>query len=74
VLNAVTEQGATPFHAAVLSGDLETVKAMVESKADFEQQKRDGSNSLHLAARIAPELLPYLLSLKIDHTVVNRFG
>jgi len=49
-VDAVDEDGWTPFHLALISNDLDSIKFMLQSGADMNKVFEEGYTALHLAA------------------------
>ena len=59
----VISLGSAPLHRAVIKGDLELIKTLIERKADVNIRNEDGNAPLHSAARRANiQVLRLLLS------------
>ncbi|XP_076871592.1 protein phosphatase 1 regulatory subunit 27b [Brachyhypopomus gauderio] len=74
-LDTIYHSGMAALHEAVLSGNLECVKLLVNLGADIMQRDEDGWTPLHMACSDGfPEIAKYLLSLGADREAKNECG
>ncbi|XP_056135646.1 protein phosphatase 1 regulatory subunit 27b isoform X2 [Lampris incognitus] len=74
-LDTIYNSGMAAIHEAVLSGNLECVKLLVQYGADIHQRDEEGWTPLHMACSDGfPHIARYLLSLGADHELENECG
>ncbi|XP_062852650.1 protein phosphatase 1 regulatory subunit 27b [Trichomycterus rosablanca] len=74
-LETIYPSGMAAIHEAVLSGNLDCVKLLVESGANIMQRDKDGWTPLHMACSDGfPRIAEYLLSLGADPEAENECG
>ncbi|XP_059200003.1 protein phosphatase 1 regulatory subunit 27b [Centropristis striata] len=74
-LDTVYLSGMAALHEAVLSGNLETVKLLVEHGADVHQRDEEGWTPLHMACSDGfPHIARFLLSVGADPQLENDCG
>ncbi|MHB9146957.1 MAG: ankyrin repeat domain-containing protein [Candidatus Amoebophilus sp.] len=76
IVNKKTDvSGDSPLHIAVLMGDIEEVKSLLEHGADVHAQNKNGSTPLHVAAWFNKlEVAKFLLEQGADIHVTNAYG
>ena len=73
--NARDEKGLTPLHYAVINGNLELMKLLLESGADPDAQSRTGYSPLHAAAALSEyAAAKILLDSGAEADIANRRG
>ncbi|XP_041641738.1 protein phosphatase 1 regulatory subunit 27b [Cheilinus undulatus] len=74
-LSTIYHSGMAAIHEAVLSGNLECVKLLVEHGADIHQRDEEQWTPLHMACSDSfPDIARYLLSLGADPELENECG
>ncbi|XP_029008666.1 protein phosphatase 1 regulatory subunit 27b [Betta splendens] len=74
-LDTIYQSGMAAIHEAVLSGNLECVKLLVQHGADIQQRDEEGWTPLHMACSDSfPHIARYLLSLGADPELENDCG
>ncbi|XP_054461142.1 protein phosphatase 1 regulatory subunit 27b [Anoplopoma fimbria] len=74
-LDTIYHNGMAAIHEAVLSGDLECVKLLVNLGADVHQRDEEGWTPLHMACSDGfPHIARYLLKLGADPELENDCG
>ncbi|XP_065819426.1 protein phosphatase 1 regulatory subunit 27b [Labrus bergylta] len=74
-LETIYQSGMAAIHEAVLSGNLECVKLLVENGADIHQRDEEQWTPLHMACSDGfPDIARYLLSLGADPELENECG
>lgn len=74
-LDTIYHSGMAAIHEAVLSGNLECVKLLVNYGADIHQRDEEGWTPLHMACSDGfPHIARYLLSLGADPELENDSG
>ncbi|TKS69284.1 Protein phosphatase 1 regulatory subunit 27 [Collichthys lucidus] len=74
-LDTIYHSGMAAIHEAVLSGNLECVKLLVQYGADIHQRDEEGWTPLHMACSDGfPHIARYLLSLGADPELENDCG
>lgn len=74
-LSTIYLSGMAALHEAVLSGNLDCVKLLVENGADIHQRDEDGWTPLHMACSDGfPHIARFLLSLGADPALENDCG
>ncbi|XP_031610098.1 protein phosphatase 1 regulatory subunit 27b [Oreochromis aureus] len=74
-LDTIYHSGMAAIHEAVLSGNLECVKLLVQYGADIHQRDEEGWTPLHMACSDGfPHIARYLLSLGADPELENNCG
>ncbi|CAN9510779.1 unnamed protein product [Ophioblennius macclurei] len=74
-LNTIYLSGMAALHEAVLSGNLDCVKLLVQHGADIHQRDQEGWTPLHMACSDGfPHIARFLLSLGADPTLENDCG
>ncbi|CAK6969868.1 protein phosphatase 1 regulatory subunit 27b [Scomber scombrus] len=74
-LDTIYHSGMAAIHEAVLSGNLECVKLLVDHGADIHQRDEEGWTPLHMACSDSfPHIARYLLSLGADPELENDCG
>ncbi|XP_071361260.1 protein phosphatase 1 regulatory subunit 27b [Trachinotus anak] len=74
-LDTIYHSGMAAIHEAVLSGNLECVKLLVDYGADIHQRDEEGWTPLHMACSDGfPHIARYLLSLGADSELENDCG
>uniref|UniRef100_A0A3Q3W4M2 Uncharacterized protein n=1 Tax=Mola mola TaxID=94237 RepID=A0A3Q3W4M2_MOLML len=74
-LDTIYLSGMAAIHEAVLSGNLECVKLLVQYGADVHQRDEEGWTPLHMACSDGfPHIARYLLSLGADPELENDCG
>ncbi|KAG7485103.1 phosphatase 1 regulatory subunit 27 [Solea senegalensis] len=74
-LDTIYLSGMAAIHEAVLSGNLECVKLLVQYGADIHQRDEDGWTPLHMACSDGfPHIARYLLALGADQELENDCG
>ncbi|KAM9792504.1 protein phosphatase 1 regulatory subunit 27b [Neosynchiropus ocellatus] len=74
-LDTIYHSGMAAIHEAVLSGNLECVKLLVQYGADIHQRDEEGWTPLHMACSDGfPDIARYLLSLGADLDLENESG
>uniref|UniRef100_A0A3P8W9F7 Protein phosphatase 1, regulatory subunit 27b n=2 Tax=Cynoglossus semilaevis TaxID=244447 RepID=A0A3P8W9F7_CYNSE len=74
-LDTMYTSGMAAIHEAVLSGNLECVKLLIQYGADIHQRDEEGWTPLHMACSDGfPQIARYLLSLGADPELENECG
>ncbi|KAM3624395.1 uncharacterized protein V6R79_022877 [Siganus canaliculatus] len=74
-LDTIYHSGMAAIHEAVLSGNLECVKLLVQYGADIHQRDEEGWTPLHMACSDGfPHIARYLLSLGANPELENECG
>ncbi|KYQ92184.1 ankyrin repeat-containing protein [Tieghemostelium lacteum] len=74
-LDSFNIHGVSPIHVAVLKNNMDLLKMLLESGADVNAYKKDGSTSLHIAAISGnAEAARVLLKNGANIMTANRFG
>ncbi|XP_049427467.1 protein phosphatase 1 regulatory subunit 27-like [Epinephelus fuscoguttatus] len=74
-LDTIYHSGMAALHEAVLSGNLDCVKLLVQLGADIHQRDEEGWTPLHMACSDSfPHIARYLLSLGADPELENDCG
>ncbi|XP_026160295.1 protein phosphatase 1 regulatory subunit 27b [Mastacembelus armatus] len=74
-LDTIYHSGMAAIHEAVLTGNLECVKLLVQYGADIHQRDEEGWTPLHMACSDGfPQIAGYLLSLGADPELENECG
>uniref|UniRef100_A0A672FE66 Uncharacterized protein n=1 Tax=Salarias fasciatus TaxID=181472 RepID=A0A672FE66_SALFA len=74
-LSTIYLSGMAALHEAVLSGNLDCVKLLVQHGADIHQRDEEGWTPLHMACSDGfPHIARFLLSLGADPTLENDCG
>ncbi|XP_042341778.1 protein phosphatase 1 regulatory subunit 27b [Plectropomus leopardus] len=74
-LDTIYHSGMAAIHEAVLSGNLDCVKLLVQHGADIHQRDEEGWTPLHMACSDGfPHIARYLLSLGADPELENECG
>ncbi|KAM6941153.1 protein phosphatase 1 regulatory subunit 27b [Lycodopsis pacificus] len=74
-LDTIYHSGMAAIHEAVLSGNLECVKLLVNHGADVHQRDEEGWTPLHMACSDSfPHIARYLLKLGADPELENDCG
>ncbi|KAK9540322.1 hypothetical protein VZT92_002783 [Zoarces viviparus] len=74
-LDTIYHSGMSAIHEAVLSGNLECVKLLVNHGADVHQRDEEGWTPLHMACSDGfPHIASYLLKLGADPELENDCG
>lgn len=74
-LETMYPSGMAAIHEAVLSGNLECVKLLLQYGADIHQRDEEGWTPLHMACSDDyPHIARYLLSLGADRDLENNCG
>ncbi|XP_068177094.1 protein phosphatase 1 regulatory subunit 27b [Antennarius striatus] len=74
-LATILLSGMAAIHEAVLSGNLECVKLLVQHGADIHQRDEEGWTALHMACSDGfPHIARYLLSLGANPELENDCG
>ncbi|XP_028307605.1 protein phosphatase 1 regulatory subunit 27b [Gouania willdenowi] len=74
-LDTIYSSGMAAIHEAVLSGNLECVKLLIQHGADIHQRDEEGWTPLHMACSDGfPHIARFLLSLGADAELENDCG
>jgi|TARA_R110002110_G_scaffold25299_31_gene94024 ankyrin repeat protein len=67
--------GSTPLISAATFGKIDTVKALIDAKADLTIKNNDGATALHSAAFFCRvEIVQLLIDVNADKAAKNNFG
>lgn len=74
-LDTIYPSGMAAIHEAVLAGNLQCVKLLVEYGCDIHQRDEEGWTPLHMACSDGyPDIARYLLSLGANREIENECG
>lgn len=72
--NVVSHSGETPLHIAVINGNLESAKKLLDCKADPNKRNWYGDTPLHHATRNLPEAIPLLIASGANIKLMDELG